>query len=221
MLPNMSGLCIDTVCSLTPKFTTISKDRHPTAMSIGGLRTDRKAHRLHVEEDPGSIVNYMVVERLFMHLITNKGDGDGGVTRLELLHKLCNLQGGLRNEFCTAKNLYIAMQSAGFVAQVSGETWESKRRTLGPWKGEDVKWEDMTPEQEQLLVWNALFECVKVLQDPYILYAYTRYQKTYYGAFVDFVMDENKLTFFRRCRPILKELLKVSGTMIRNNAFHY
>jgi hypothetical protein len=63
-----------------------------------------------------SIVNYMVVDNLFMHLITNKGDGDGGVTRLELLHKLCNLQGGLRNEFCTAKNLYIAMESEGFVA---------------------------------------------------------------------------------------------------------
>jgi len=117
----MSGLCIDTVCSRTPKFTTISKDRHPTAMSIGG---PTKAHRLDVEDAPVSIVNYMVVERLFMHLITNKGDGDGGVTRLELLHKLCNLQGGLRNEFCTAKNLYSAMQSAGFVSQESGESWE-------------------------------------------------------------------------------------------------
>ena len=132
MLPNMSGLCIDTVCSLTPKFTTISKDRHPTAMSIGGptrirdgeLRTDTKGPRLNVDNDPGSVDNYMVVERLFMHLITNKGDGDGGVTRLKLLHTLCNLQGGLRNEFCTAKNLYSAMESAGFVAQVSGESWE-------------------------------------------------------------------------------------------------
>ena len=123
MLPNLSGLCIDTVCSPTSKFTAISKDPHPTAMSIGGP-TDTKAHRLDVEKDPESIVNYMVVENLFMHLITNKGDGDGGVTRLKLLHKLCNIQGSVRNEFCTAKNLYSAMQSAGFVSQESGESWE-------------------------------------------------------------------------------------------------
>jgi hypothetical protein len=89
-----------------------------------------------------------------------------------------------------------------------------KIRTLGPWKGKDVKWEHMAPEQEQLIVWNALFECVKVLQDPYLLYSYTQTKKTYYGAFVDFVMDDNKLTFFRNCRPIWKELLKVDGTMI-------
>lgn len=72
------------------------------------------------------------------------------------------------------------MESAGFVAQLSRDTWKSKIRKLDPWKDEGVLWEGMTPTQEQLIVWNALFDCVKVLQDPYSLLHGTRVNKTYY-----------------------------------------
>ena len=43
MLPNMSGLCIDTLCRTTPKFTTIPTDPRPhIPMSISGGPGKRK-----------------------------------------------------------------------------------------------------------------------------------------------------------------------------------